>query len=88
MKLLKIIILLVFFISVVPLGAFCKDTRNVKQQGHCVLMCHTICSHAIVSGKSIFVPSPAGFSIAASTIQLSYQNPFLDTFKRPPVVSA
>ena len=88
MKLLRVAILVVVFISLGPLGAFCKDTHMVKQHDHCVRICHTNCSHAVISGKSIFVSSPVAFTATTFTIQFSYQNPFLDTSKRPPVVSA
>lgn len=86
MKILRIFILVLLLIYLLPLGAFCHETKE-KNQGHCVLMCHTFCSHAVVTEKKIFASSSSGFPTTMSVLKLSYQSPFLDTSKRPPVVS-
>ncbi len=91
MKLLKIIILAVFLVSLVPLGAFCHDTHTDVMAGHdhCVTMCNSVCSHATVPDQKIVWTSPAPVvSLMLALIDSSYQDPSLDTLKRPPVYSA
>jgi hypothetical protein len=91
MKFLKVIILALFMVSVFPLGAFCSDEHQDTSvnHGHCVLMCHTVCSHATAPDQKIVsIPINSAVSSVSFHYDFSYQNPFLDTFKRPPVVSA
>jgi len=91
MKLIKILILAVFLLSAFPLGAFCSDAHEDANEGHghCVLMCHSVCFHAIAPDqKVVSIPAIFAVSLVFSAIDVSYQNPSLDTLKRPPVVSA
>ncbi len=91
MKFLKVIILALFLVSVFPLGAFCSDEHQDTSvnHGHCVLMCHTVCAHATAPDqKVVAIPATSAVSSVLSPYDFSYQNPSLDTFKRPPVVSA
>lgn len=91
MKFLKVIILALFLVSIFPLGAFCSDEHPDTQatHGHCVLMCHSVCAHAtIMEQKAVFIPAIPSTASLISSVNLSYQNPSLDTLKRPPVVSA
>ena len=91
MKFLKIFILAVFLLSAFPLGAFCSDAHQETKSGHghCVLMCPSVCFHAIAPDqKIVFTPATAQLSLVSATINFSYQNPSMDTLKRPPVVFA
>lgn len=91
MKLLKVIIIALFLLSVFPLEAFCSDEHQDTQatHGHCVLMCHSVCAHATAPDQeSVSIPAVLVASSVLSAYNFSYQNPSLDTFKRPPVVSA
>lgn len=90
MKLLKVCILILFFLYLLPLGAFCQDSHNnpteTTEHGHCVLMCHATCTHAVVLNEKVhiasFVPHlETGLSFETA----SYQNPSLDSLKRPPI---
>lgn len=94
MKVLKILLVMLLFVYLLPLGVFCHDSHassnnETTQDGHCVLMCSATCAHAVTpsisSRSSIQVPN---LSLPPSTIALSYQNPFLDSFKRPPITIA
>ena len=93
MKFLKVFVLALFFLYLMPLGAFCHDSHNsathTTEDGHCVLMCHITCAHAIVASNNyrLAVHSPK-VEITPSFDVLSYQNPFLDSFKRPPIVTS
>jgi hypothetical protein len=89
MKILRILVLFFLVFSLVPLEAFCQDDHEqvMTDDGHCVLMCHAVCSHALVPGIAVFAPGVPSSNIALSSGS-SYQDPTLDTFKRPPVVSA
>jgi|CXWL01.1.fsa_nt_gi hypothetical protein len=91
MKSLKIFILAIFLLSAFPLEAFCSDAHQETNagHGHCVLMCHSVCFHATAPDQKVFfIPATPVVSLVFSAIDVSYQNPSLDTLKRPPVVSA
>lgn len=90
MNFLKVCILVFCFIYLLPLGAFCQDSHNnsteTTEHGNCVLMCHSTCTHAVVLNDVVhiasFVPHlEAGISFETA----SYQNPSLDSLKRPPI---
>ncbi len=91
MKLFKILLLAVFLIGVLPLEAFCSDAHqeaDAASHGHCDVICHTSCTHAIVPDfKVMTMPLILSVPSVFSSIDLAYQNPSLDTLKRPPVVS-
>lgn len=91
MKFLRVILLAIFLIGIFPLGAFCNEAHQEAktEHGHCILMCHSVCAHAtVMEQKAVFTPVIPSTASLISTINLSYQNPSLDTLKRPPVVSA
>ncbi len=91
MKILKVIILAVFLLSIFPLGAFCNDSHQETkaEHGHCVLMCHSVCAHAIAPDqKSVAIPATPAVSSVSSPYDFSYLNPSLDSFKRPPIVNS
>ncbi len=90
MRLLKVIILVVFVLSLFPLGAFCSDShqQTKSEHEHCVLMCHSVCAQATaVDRKSVVLPAMSVMSCEVLAYNFSYQNPSLDIFKRPPVVT-
>jgi hypothetical protein len=91
MKFLKVIILAIFLVSVFPLGAFCSDEHQDTQttHGHCVLMCHSVCVHATAPDqKSVSIPAIPVASSVLSAYNFPYQNPSLDSFKRPPIINS
>lgn len=87
MKMIRIIALLLLVFSLMPLEAFCHDSHDADES-HCAVACHSFCAQAIV------VPAISSVSrtFAVSSFQITslflYQDPLLDTFKRPPVFSA
>ena len=89
MKILRILVLLLLVFSLAPLEAFCQDDHEqaMTDDGHCVLMCHAVCSYALAPGIAAFTSRVPSSNVALSSV-FSYQDPTLDTFKRPPVVSA
>ncbi len=91
MKLLSVVLLSVFLISILPLGAFCHDAHQEAktEHGHCVLMCHSVCAHATAPDqKSVSIPAIPAISSVLSAYNFPYQNPSLDSFKRPPIVTS
>lgn len=94
MKFLKTIILLIFLISIFPFGALCYETHQDTEaehteHDHCILMCHSICTHAIVlNQKVVSIPTNHVISSVLPLNAFFYKSPFLDTLIRPPVVSA
>ncbi len=89
MKILRVLVLLFLVFSLVPLEAFCQEGHEqaMTDDGHCVLMCHAVCSVALVP-RIIALTSRGPSSNIILSSGFSYQDPALDTFKRPPVVSA
>lgn len=91
MKLLKVIILATFLVSIMPLAAFCHDTHQdtMAGHGHCVMMCSSVCFHATIPDQKIVsISATPVVSVMLAVIDSAYQNPSLDTLKRPPVFSA
>lgn len=92
MKALKVCFVMLLFFYLLPLGAFCHDSHasnDATEHGHCVLMCSSSCNHAVVynTGVSIAASLP-NLNTSLPFISLSYQNPFLDHFKLPPIVTS
>lgn len=92
MKFIKLFLLVSVLAFVLPFGAFAHNASHPDektQDGHCVMVCHAICSHAILSTEKVSLSHslPASEPLPAH-VTLSYQNPSLDSFKRPPIVIA
>jgi zona occludens toxin (predicted ATPase) len=91
MKFLIIIIFSAFLLNIMPLGAFCNDAHaNEKtNHSHCVMMCDSVCCDTTVPDqKNVSIFLRPVVSVMLAVIDPAYQNPSLDTLKRPPVFSA
>lgn len=92
MKIFKLFLVAILLFQILPFGAFAHNASHPDEKtrdGHCVMVCHAICNHAIVSTEKISLNHslPASEPLPAH-VTLSYQNPSLDSFKRPPIVIA
>lgn len=92
MKLIKIFVLVSMLTVILPFGAFAHDSNHpddTAQDGHCVMMCHAVCFHAIISAEKVVITHSLPATVPApSHAILSYQSPFLDSFRRPPITIA
>ncbi len=87
MKIIKIILLIAVVLFSLPLHGMAEQHEDESSAHHCVLACHTCCQSAILA--QIQIPLISAISLTAlPIISFSYQPPFLDISKRPPVVSA
>jgi len=83
MKLLKIFIVALMLLSFLPLDGLCKDHPESDDHHHCVVVCSASCHAAIVPRFHVSA-YPTIISSFSSLYTCSYQDPILDTFKRPP----
>jgi hypothetical protein len=86
MKFIKMLIVILLFTYFLPLGGFCHQPKDVKGQAHCAV-CHTVSPQIVVSNINTFVDVLPSLQAVIPQITLSYQNPSLETLKRPPAVS-
>lgn len=87
MKFVKIFVLLIVFVSFLPLDGFCSDQHmDVEQGHHCVLVCHT-CHQMVSPETSLQAFSPEQSSTVAFNYAFRYQAPVLEQTHRPPIVS-
>ncbi len=89
MKFIKLCVLFLLLIYVLPFGIVAHNSHHpddTTEDGHCVLMCHALCTHAVVPNSGISITaSLSALKTSLPLINFSYQNPFLDSFKRPPI---
>ena len=84
-SILKILIVLVVFISFTSVNGYCDDHTTVDH--HCSLACTTCCGSAVIlpSLPSFFKASFQEAAIITKHFS-HYNNPILDNLKRPPVL--
>lgn len=85
-KLLALVLVLVFGVSLVPKDAFADDhcqESGGKHKQHCCVSC-PVCFHAIAPA-SVSSEQPAFPVIFELAQEFSYQNPSLGLLKRPPI---
>lgn len=88
MKIIKIVMFIAVLLFSIPLDTVAGEHDGDMCSTHrCVLVCHTCCYSAIAPHIEMPAVPPSSFA-PAFVSDFSYQNPSLDTFKRPPVVSA
>mgnify|MGYP001586046788 CR=1 FL=1 len=87
MKIIKILVFIAVILFSSHIHAMAEHEEESSPTHHCVLVCHTCCLSTIPARIEIPLVQPV-FRTVMSICKFSYQSPFLDTFKRPPVVSA
>lgn len=87
MKFIKILILILFLFAFLPLDGFCAEHSDNSSHHHCIIVCHAGCHSAILPvSQSVVHSVVASFFVMCDIFP--YQDPVLDTSKRPPVVPA
>ncbi|MFT5387491.1 MAG: hypothetical protein ACI9E5_000619 [Candidatus Omnitrophota bacterium] len=85
MKYFRIIILITFVLSFIPLEAFCDDHHHeTTEHTHCITACHGACHGAVLNSIEIFEPREV-VEPFLSAQEFSYNEPFLPAEYRPPV---
>lgn len=88
MKILGIILLAVFLLSIIPLNGFCDDPHQENVTHDCTAVCHAPCCQSVLPSSAIGFSLPAQSSFLCLAESLSPEDPFLSTSVRPPIVSA
>ncbi len=86
MTIIKVLTLTLLFIYLLPLGAFCHQGKDVKSQVHCAL-CHTVSLQIATSNINTFISVAPDLQVLLPQVEFFYQNPSLETLRRPPAVS-
>jgi len=84
MKIFKIIVLLIVFISFLPLEAFCENHHaETDRDHHCALVCHG-CHNIIMADTKMFLSPDKEILKFSFDETPHYQNPVLANLFRPP----
>ncbi len=88
MKIFKILFLIAVVLFSFHPHAMAGQDENSSPAHHCVLACDTCCLSTAPTKVEMLLSSPTTVSLFFAISDSSYQNPSLDTSKRPPVASA
>jgi hypothetical protein len=86
MKIIKMLVLIaVIFFSFHLHSATAGESKQTSPSQQCVLVCHNCCLSTIPTHIAMLFSAPQTSVASFFISKFSYQNPTLDTSKRPPV---